>query len=117
TRRTAANGLTAEGDRDGHMTFGALSAGIDRIDGNLRWSAYGRSEWLRGRLDDYAEIGAGRYDLRFEDRNVRSLLGVLGARIEVLVPLDYGVLSPRARFEWQHEFSDIGAQRLDYADI
>src|SRR3546814_4054428 len=46
TRRQVEDiGAIASGSRDGGMTFGALSAGIDHHEGSLNWSAYGRAEW------------------------------------------------------------------------
>src|SRR3546814_13486526 len=47
TRRQVEDiGAIASGSRDGGMTFGALSAGIDHHEGSLNWSAYGRAEWM-----------------------------------------------------------------------
>ncbi|RZA05087.1 MAG: autotransporter domain-containing protein, partial [Proteobacteria bacterium] len=50
----------ATGKRDGGYTVAALSLGIDRIDGPLQWSIYGRGEYMGADLDAYVEDGAGR---------------------------------------------------------
>jgi hypothetical protein len=115
--RRAVDGGTAIGSRDGTMWFGAASAGIDRVEDDLRWSLYGRGEWVDGKLGAYAESGGGIMNLRFDARSVRSLAGVLGARIEVDKELAIGVFRPRVRLEWSHEFRDSSVQMLDYADI
>ncbi|WP_164521812.1 putative Ig domain-containing protein [Sphingomonas sp. ABOLE] len=107
----------ALGNRDGNFTLGALALGIDREGGPLRWSLYARGEFLRATLDGYTESGAGRMDLRFDSRNVRSLTGTLGARLETERRYGGVTMTPRLRFEWNHELQDAAAQRLDYADI
>ena len=116
TRRIVDGALT-RGSRDGSMWFGAASTGIDRLSGNLRWSLYGRGEWLSGTLDAYRENGAGIMDLRFDKRDANSLAGVLGGRFELDKRLLIGSFRPRVRLEWSHEFQDSSAQFLDYADI
>lgn len=116
-RIVAETGMVARGVRDGSMTFGALSLGIDRGDGDLRWSAYGRGEWLTAQLGTYAETGAGRMNLRFDERDVKSLSGVLGARFDFTRKTEFATVTPRVRAEWRHEFQDTGIQFLDYADI
>ena len=113
TRRIATGGATAAGQRDGTMTFGSLGAGIDRLAGRLRYSAYVRAEYLNARLDRYVETGAGVYNLAFDKRTLRSFTSVLGGR----AALGLGTVSPRGRFEWRHDFNAAGAQRLDYADL
>lgn len=118
TRRAVeANGMTALGRRKGDMTFGAVSFGVDRLDRGLHWSSYGRFEWLEGDLDAYAETGADRYNLRFDDRGVRSLTGALGAKLKFTQVLPFGLVTPRLGAEWLHEFRGGGAQALDYADF
>lgn len=118
TRRDIAeSGLVAFGSRDGDMTFGAVSAGWDRREGALRWSGYGRMEWLQGTLKAYAETGADRYSLRFDRRNIRSLTGVLGGRIEFTRDIGFAKVSPRVGAEWLHEFRGAGVQALDYANF
>lgn len=118
TRRAVeANGMTALGRRKGDMTFGALSFGVDRNDAGIHWSSYGRFEWLKGDLNAYAETGADRYALRFDARDVQSMTGTLGAKLEFKRDLRFGVVTPRLGIEWLHEFRGVGAQGLDYADI
>lgn len=116
TRRAIA-GTTATGSREGDMWFGAASAGIDRVEGALRWSVYGRGEWLDADLQAYRETGAGNLNLRFDGRTVRSLTGVVGGRLEFAQKTSFGSVRPRVRTEWSHEFQGSSIQALDYADI
>ncbi|MEP9357665.1 Ig-like domain-containing protein [Sphingomonas sp. KR3-1] len=118
TRRLAAAvDATARGSRDGSYTVAAISLGADRTTGALQWSIYGRGEYLDANLDAYTETGAGRYNLRFDARDVRSVTGTLGARFEYRQKVSFGSITPRVRAEWNHEFADVDAQWLDYADI
>ncbi|MBB4096888.1 putative Ig domain-containing protein [Sphingomonas kyeonggiensis] len=118
TRRIAAAvNATARGSRDGSYTVAAISLGVDRSSGPLQWSIYGRGEYLDADLDAYAESGAGRYNLRFDARQVRSVTGTVGGRFEYRQKTGFGSVTPRIRVEWNHEFADLDAQWLDYADI
>ena len=116
-RLVTATNATALGHRNGTFTVGALALGIDRAGGPLRWSLYARGEFLNADLGAYAENGAGRLDLRFDRRDVHSLTGTLGARLEAERRYDGLTVTPRLRVEWNHELQDAAAQRLDYADI
>jgi len=118
TRRIAAAvNATARGSRDGSYTVAAISLGVDRASGPLQWSIYGRGEYLDADLDAYVESGAGRYNLRFDARQVRSVTGTVGGRFEYRQKTGFGSVTPRIRVEWNHEFADLDAQWLDYADI
>ncbi len=114
TRRTiTANGTVALGHRDGSMVFGSLATGFDRTTNRWSLSAYGRADILSADLGGYAETGGGLYGLAFAKRDVTSIAGILGLRGAVAV----GALTPRVRIEWRHEFSDGGAQDLDYTGL
>jgi len=118
TRRfAAAANATVLGKRSGDYTVAALSLGIDRTNGGLMWSFYGRGEYMGADLDAYSETGADRYNLRFDARNVESLTGTIGGAIQYRRKASFGAITPRVRAEWNHEFADVDAQWLDYADI
>jgi hypothetical protein len=68
-------------------------------------------------VNAYAEQGAGLYNLSFGKRTLQSFITVLGGRAEAAVATPIGVLMPRGRIDWRHEFNDGGAQLLDYADL
>jgi uncharacterized protein with beta-barrel porin domain len=117
TRRLAANGLIANGERDGDMVMASITGGWDRSTPMTTLSTYGRFDYVSTRLDAYSETGAGLYDLSFDEREFESLTGALGVRGQVLTPLRSGMLTRSGRFEWRHEFSGLDGQRLDYADV
>jgi uncharacterized protein YhjY with autotransporter beta-barrel domain len=107
----------ATGEREGQYTAFALSSGIDRVSGPLQWSLYGRTEYLMGELEAYREFGAGAYDLRFDEQDLRSFTGALGFRAAYRRPVRFGLLSTTLRGEWQHEFTGERIQGVDYADV
>jgi uncharacterized protein with beta-barrel porin domain len=113
----ATTGEQAIGERDGQFTTLALSAGIDRVAGLLQWSLYGRTEYLMGELDAYREFGAGAYDLRFDEQDLRSVTGALGFRGAYRHLVRMGMLTTTLRGEWQHEFTGERSQGVDYADV
>ncbi|MBY8823840.1 Ig-like domain-containing protein [Sphingomonas colocasiae] len=116
-RHVAAVNGTALGKRSGDYSVAALALGIDRMDGALMWSLYGRGEYMGADLDAYSETGADRYNLRFDARRVESLTGTIGGTIQYRRKAGFGSITPRMRAEWNHEFADVDAQWLDYADI
>jgi uncharacterized protein YhjY with autotransporter beta-barrel domain len=106
----------ARGKRDGSTTIGSIAFGIERGD-EVRWSAYGRAEWLDGTLHAYQETGAGVYDLRFDARSLSSVGAVLGGRASWPLDLAGLPIRPHLRAEWRHELARQSAQTLDYADV
>lgn len=118
TRRIVqAMNSTATGKRDGNYTVGALSLGVDQVSGPLQWSLYGRGEYMDANLKAYVETGADRYNLRFDARSVESLTGTIGGTLQYRHEVGFGSITPHFRAEWSHEFADVDAQWLDYADI
>ena len=113
SRVIALDGSTANGSRRGSMIFGSLATGIDRQDGWLTLSAYGRLDYLSAHLDRFTEGGASIYRLTYGRRGFDSISSVLGAR--VAIPLSGW--TARLRGEWRHEFADQGTQLIDYADV
>ncbi len=117
TRRTAVNNQLATGSRDGTMRFGSLSLGMDHNGEKSVFSAYARAEYIAATLRAYSESGAGLYNLKFSERDLTSFSSVLGFRGSIRIDTAAGILKPRARFEWRHEFENGGSQFLDYADL
>jgi uncharacterized protein YhjY with autotransporter beta-barrel domain len=75
-----------------------------------------RTEYLRGELGAYRELGAGAYDLRFDEQDLRSVTGALGFRSAYRHPLPFRLLSATLRGEMQHEFTGQRMQGVDYAN-
>ena len=113
----AVDGVAGEATarRGGALTMGSIAFGVD-TGTHTRWSLYGRGEWLDATLDAYQEGGGGAFALRFDERQIRSLGGVLGGRVSRSLDLGKITVRPRLKAEWRHEFRDASSQGVDYAD-
>ncbi|MEO0061734.1 MAG: hypothetical protein RLZZ08_294 [Pseudomonadota bacterium] len=105
----------ALGSRDGKISMGSIAVGLER-GSRLRWSAYGRTEWVDATFAAYRETGGGKYDLRFDERSLKTLGGVVGGRASFAFVADTAIIQPRLKAEWRHEFRGQSVQMLDYAD-
>lgn len=59
----------------------ALTAGYDGQTRRALWSVYLRAKSLDGKLKAYAENGSDIYSLAFDQRDLRSRIGVVGGRL------------------------------------
>jgi outer membrane autotransporter protein len=106
----------AIGQRRGTMTFGSVAVGFDRTDGRIRWSPYGRLEFMTANLAAFSETGAGIYGLRYKSMDVTSRSGTLGARVSWAVQLRGYRVEPRVRLERSYDFQNSATQTFRYAD-
>lgn len=113
---TASKGF-ADGERDGQQVFGSVSAGYDHRDDRLLLSPYGRLEAAWSRLDSFSETGAGVYNLVFGKQDASMVAGVLGLRARYAIPMPWGMLTPRGRVEYTHDFSGSSRASMGYADL
>ncbi|MGN6765185.1 MAG: autotransporter outer membrane beta-barrel domain-containing protein, partial [Rhizobiaceae bacterium] len=116
-RFVTANGNFATGSRGGRQVFGSLTAGYEYRDEAWLVSPYGRLEASRSKLDGFTEQGGGIYGLTYGDQTVDTLSGVLGLRLEYAMPMGWGVLKPRARLEYTHDFEGSSRVSLGYTDV
>jgi len=116
-RFVTANGNFATGSRGGRQVFGSLTAGYEYRDEAWLVSPYGRLEASRSKLDGFTEKGGGIYTLTYGGQTVDTLSGVLGLRLEYAVPMGWGVLKPRARLEYTHDFEGSSRVSLGYTDV
>jgi outer membrane autotransporter protein len=115
-RFVAATGDLAMGLRYGDQYFGTLTFGYEYSEGGLRMSPYGRLAGSKSTLDGFVESGAGIWDLAYGQQTVDSLAGVLGLRLEYDIPMEWGMLTPRGRIEYSHDFVGSSAASIGYAD-
>jgi uncharacterized protein YhjY with autotransporter beta-barrel domain len=115
-RRVTADGSLVLGERDGSATFGSIGLGYDQPVSAGRLNAYGRVESLNATLDAYTETGSALWALSYDERDVESLQGVIGARYVWSHEERDSVWVPGFRVEYRHEFADGGVQSLQYAD-
>lgn len=116
-RFVTATGDFASGARDGQQVFGSLTTAYEhRRDGWLL-SPYGRLEASWSRLDTYTEAGAGLFNLVYGEQSLTTLAGMLGLRAQYAMATGWGVLTPKARLEYTHDFSGSSRASMGYADL
>lgn len=116
-RFVTATGDIATGQRDGHQIFGSVTVGYEHHRDRLLVSPYGRLQASRSTLDDFTETDGGIWNLRYGEQTIDTLSGTLGLRAEYAVPTGWGVLTPRTRLEYTHDFEGSSRATLGYADI
>ena len=115
-RHETTTGKFVTGDRDGDQLFAALTFGMEKRRATNMFSPYGRIAFSRSDLNAFTEVGGGAYGLTYHDQTVRSLTGTLGLRGEFSRKVSAGLLSPRFRVEYSHDFEGGGDARISYAD-
>jgi uncharacterized protein YhjY with autotransporter beta-barrel domain len=117
TRYVTTTGGFADGSRDGTQLFASLSAGYEYRQQGLTVSPYGRLDAAVTRLDGFTETGAGIYNLAFGQQTFSMLAGTVGLNAGYAVPMEWGILSPRARLEYTHDFAGSSQASIGYADL
>ena len=100
----------ATGRPDGDLFSAALTFGGDFHKDAWAFSPYGQVVYSRMGFDAYEESlragpGSG-LGLAVESRDITALTGILGARVMLNHSADWGVFTPTASLEWNHEFKD-----------
>ncbi|AYV46331.1 hypothetical protein CFHF_15635 [Caulobacter flavus] len=117
TRRyVTSTGELVNGERNGDQVFGALTFGMEHRTQTSLLSPYGRVAYSRSQLDAFSENGGGPYGLTYHAQTVKSLTGTLGLRGEFLRKTAAGLLAPRFRVEYSHDFEKTGDALLNYTD-
>ncbi len=107
----------AAGNRSGDQIFGSLVLGYEQRSGKFLLSPYGGLEAAWSQLGRFSETGAGLYNLTYDRMAASTLAGIAGLRFEYSVPTDWGMLKPRGRIEYSHDFAGSANTRLGYADL
>ena len=103
-------------NRDGHQIFGSVAAGFEYRNNWLLFSPYGRFDFTYDKFKQATENGAGLNALTYLDQSQHTLQGSLGLRAESQHDTSYGVIRPRARIEYRHDFEGGGNAGITYAD-
>lgn len=117
TRRyVTTTGELVNGERDGDQVFAALTFGMEQRTPTSLLSPYGRFAFSRSQLDAFSEVGGGPYGLTYHAQTVNSLTGTLGLRGEFIRKTAAGLLAPRFRVEYSHDFEKANDALLNYTD-
>lgn len=102
----------ASASPDGSQTALAVSTGRDFQLRAWNFTPYLQATYTRIDFDGYRETlslpnapGAG-LGFQVDERRLKSLEGVLGARVAYAWSTAWGVLTPHLQLEWLHEFED-----------
>ena len=116
-RHVTATGEIARGERSGDQVFGSLTATWEHRGQAHLFAPYLGLEGSHARLDAFTEAGASPFTLTYGRQDVSSLAGIVGLRLESEVAFDWGVLTPRARIEYAHDFARSDRASIGYADV
>ncbi|MGX5773722.1 IPT/TIG domain-containing protein [Methylorubrum zatmanii] len=108
----------AAGKRDGQQVFGSVTAGYEYRNREFGFlvSPYARFSASLSTLDGFTETGVSSFGLRYGLQTVSTLTSFLGLRGAYDVPLSWGVVTPRLRVEYGHDFAGASSLGLGYAD-
>lgn len=115
-RFVGAAGDYALGDRDGQQVFGSVTAGYEYRNEGLLLSPYARANLSYSTLNRFTETGAGLFALRYDEQSVNTLTSSFGLRAEYKMPVSWGLVTPRARIEYGHDFDASSRATMAYAD-
>ena len=103
-------GATAKADPDANQFSVSVSGGYNFNFGPLTVGPTAKATYINIRIDGFQERGADLFNLRVGGQKVESLATDLGGQISYAISTPWGVLTPLARAEWEHEFK--GGSRL-----
>ncbi len=101
---------TARSNNDGNQFALTVGGGYNFNFGPLTAGPSLRVNYIRVHVDGFQERGAATSNLKVDSQRVESLATDLGGQVSYAISMPWGVLSPLARFEWEHEFK--GSSRL-----
>jgi autotransporter-associated beta strand protein len=74
--------------------------------GLVRWGPVGEFRFNNVAIDGYTERGFGALSSHVQGRDATSVQTGLGAEAAIDMPTTLGLLTPRLRLTWRHEFAD-----------
>jgi uncharacterized protein YhjY with autotransporter beta-barrel domain len=106
----------AVASRTGSQVFGSVAGGFEYRNDSVLLSPYGRLDFTFDRFKRASESGAGQNALAYQDLTQRTVAFSLGLRAESQHATDFGLVRPRARAEYRHDFEGGGNASISYAD-
>ena len=97
---------TARAHPAGNQFAISVGSGYDFNFGPLTAGPILRVNYLDAHVNGYQERGAATSDLKVNSQNPESVTTDLGAQVSYAISVPWGVLSPMARFEWEHEYKN-----------
>ncbi|MCC8986151.1 MAG: autotransporter domain-containing protein [Candidatus Contendobacter sp.] len=100
--------FTASASPDAQQWGASIGGGYDfKFDGQgTQATLSGHLNYLKATLNSYDESGAETFDLHVDQNTLKSLTLSLGGEISHAFSMSWGILTPRLRADWVHEFED-----------
>ena len=96
----------AKGSTGGNQFALSINAGKDFNRRDLLFTPYARLEYTSNSIDSYQEGGGAGLALGYNSQTIESLTTALAARLSKAMSMDWGILSPSAHVEWEHQYKD-----------
>jgi outer membrane autotransporter protein len=103
-------------ERKGNQIFGSVAAGVEYRSDGILLSPYGRLDFTRDKFKQATETGVGLNALTYQEQTQRSVAISLGFRAESQHATDFGLVRPRLRLEYRHDFETARDATLSFAD-
>lgn len=108
----------ATGQRNGSLYIGALAIGIQRQEGTVNWSFYGKFDYIGAELQGYSEAGTNQRELlRFSGIDDQWISAGFGFRLQRGFKTSYGHFMPRLGGEGGYQSNRSDNQYVDYIDF
>jgi len=104
--------ITARSDPDGQQLALSSAAGYNFNAGPWTFGPLAKVTYINVHIDSFQERGADIFNLAVRRQTIESLTTDLGAQVSYAISTPWGVLTPLARAEWEHEFKG-GAQFIN----
>lgn len=97
---------TATADTDGTQFAFSMGTGYNFNAGSLTFGPTARVNYTRVHIDGYRERGADPLNLTVGGQTIESLTSDVGGQASYAISLNWGVLTPLVRFDWEHEYKN-----------
>ncbi len=105
-----------EGQRTGDQTFSSWTGGYRLKRKTWEINAYSRVDVAKASLDGYSEDGDPTQALRYGDESIETRTNTLGIRGKFQHESRWGMVEPRMRVEFLHDFHLQGGTSVQYVD-
>ena len=116
SRYVEAASAYARSNRTGKQWFGFLIAGYEHRKNNLLLSPYSRLDFSINQLDRTTENGVTASAVTYYEQTFRSMQFSVGMRAESSHATSFGMATPYARIEYNHDLSENSQSTLIYAN-
>ena len=115
-RALPASQVNVQGERVGEQTFSSWTGGYRWKRTAWEIAAYARMDVAQARLDGYSEDGDPSQALRYGDESIATRTRTFGLRGKFRHKTRWGMVEPRMRVEFLHDFHSQDGTSVQYVD-